>query len=142
MLSRGGHGVRLVDKAHRVSDVRVGSTRGLRRGDVVRVDGGRAHVSGHVRRLSFLGRVVRSTGKGAVVRLGDGSTFKLSGAGRQHRRGARAAASVSIDFQGLAPGQTLLVTIATDARGNVAITIRVSPPRPTSATTSCTRAAS
>jgi hypothetical protein len=128
VLSFGGHTVRLVDKAHRVGDVHVDSTHGLRRGDVVSVHQGAAHVSGRVGRLSFLGRVVRSSGKGAVVRLGDGSTFKVAGGkprGRGHGHKARSAANVTIDFQGLAPGQTLLITIATDAQGNVAITIKV-----------------
>jgi len=49
VLSAGGHTVRLVDKAHRVGNVHVASARGLRRGDVVRVQHGRARVSGHVR---------------------------------------------------------------------------------------------
>jgi hypothetical protein len=124
VLSAAGHRVRLVDAAHRVGDVHVASARGLHRGDVVTVRRGRAQASGRVRRVSFLGRVVRSSGHGAVVRLGDGSTFKVAGA-KPHGHGARAAADVTIDFQGLAPGQTLLVTIATDVRGNVAITIRV-----------------
>lgn len=123
VLSSAGHTLRVVDAAHRVGDVRVSSTRGLRRGDVVGVHGGRARVTGHKRRLAFLGRVVRSSGRGAVVRLGDGSTFKLAG-GRPHGRRARSSATVTIDFQGLAPGQTLLIAIATDGQGNVAITIR------------------
>jgi len=127
VLSVGGHTVRLVDKAHRVGDVRVSSTRGLRRGDVVRVQHGSARVTGHARRLSFLGRVVHSSGRAAVVRLGDGSTFKLAGGRTPHGRGARAAGDVTIDLQGLTPGETLLVTIATDAQGNIAITIRVLP---------------
>jgi hypothetical protein len=124
VLSSSGHGVRLVDRAHRVGDVHVDSTRGLHRGDVVSVRKGRAHVSGRVRKFSFLGRVVRSSGHGAVVQLGDGSSFKVGG-GKPHGHRARSAANVTIDFQGLAPGQALLVTIATDAQGNVAITIRV-----------------
>ncbi|HEV7774848.1 MAG TPA: hypothetical protein VGO48_16320 [Conexibacter sp.] len=124
VLSLAGHSVRLVDKSHRVGDVRVASTRGLHRGDVVSVRNGRAYVSGRVRKLSFLGRVVRSSGHGALVRLGDGSSFKVGG-GKPHGHRARSAGNVTIDFQGLAPGQTLLVTIATDAQGNVAITIRV-----------------
>jgi hypothetical protein len=126
VLSLTEHGARLVDRAHRVDDVRVRSTRGLRRGDVVSVRNGRARVSGRVRKLSFLGRVVRSSAHGAVVRLGDGSPFKLGG-GKPRGHRARSAANVAIDFQGLAPGQTLLITIATDARGDVAITIRVLP---------------
>jgi len=127
VLSLGGHTVRLVDTHHRVADVHVSSTRGLRRGDVVRVRNGSARVRGHARRVSFLGRVVRSSGRGAVVRLGDGSTFKLAGARKLHGRGARAASNVTINLQGLAPGETLLITIATDAQGNVAVTIRVLP---------------
>jgi len=125
VLSLGGHTLRLVDKAHRVAAVRVSSTRSLHRGDVVRVRRGKAHVSGHARRLSFLGRVVRSSSRRAVVRLGDGSTFKFSGPRKPHRRGARARRNVTIDLQGLTPGQTLLITLATDAHGNVAIAIRV-----------------
>ncbi|HEX7290174.1 MAG TPA: hypothetical protein VF250_03515 [Conexibacter sp.] len=105
VLSAGGHTVRLVDKAHRVGDARVGSAKGLRRGDVVRVQRGRARVTGHRRRVAFLGRVVR----GAVVRLGDGSTFKLAAGGRR-----------------FAPGQTLLITLATGKRGDV---VKVKPVR-------------
>jgi hypothetical protein len=127
VLALAGHSLRLVDAAHRVGDVHVRSTGGLRRGDVVSVRNGRARVSAHKRRVSFLGRVVRSSGSGAVVRLGDGSTFKLGGAHKPHGRRARSAANATIDFQGLAPGQTLLITVATDARGDVAITIRALP---------------
>lgn len=124
VLSLGGHTLRLVDRGHRVGDVHVTSTRGLNRGDVVSVRNGRAHVSGRVRKLSFLGRVVRSSGHGAIVRLGDGSSFKV-GAGKPHGHRARSAANVTIDLQGLSAGQTVLITIATDAQGNVAITIKV-----------------
>ncbi len=128
LLSASGHTVRLVGRSHRVSDVHATSTRGLRRGDVVTVRSGRAHVSGHVGKVAFLGRVVRSSGRGAVVRLGDGSTFSVVGGGKLRAHNASAsAASVTIDFQGLTPGQTLLVTIATDQQGNVAITVKVLP---------------
>jgi hypothetical protein len=124
ILSAGGHGVRLVDRAHRVADVHVTSARGLRRGDVVSVRNGRPHVGRHVRKVAFLGRLVRSSARGAVLQLGDGSTFRV-GAAKPHGHRARSAGNVTIDFQGLTPGQTLLVTIATDQQGNVAITIRV-----------------
>jgi len=126
VLSRSAHGVRLVDRDHRVGDVRVASTRGLRRGDVVTVRGGRARVSGHVRRLSFLARVARSSDRGAVLTLGDGSTLKVGGRQRPRGRHARAA-GVTIDFQGLAPGQALLVTLATDGDGTVVLTIKLLP---------------
>jgi hypothetical protein len=124
VLSSTGHAIRLVEASHRVGDVRVTSTRGLRRGDVVSIRKGRAQVSRHVRKLTFLGRVVRSSGRSAVVRLGDGSSFTV-GAGKPRGHRARSAANVTVDFQGLAPGQTLLITIATDAQGNVAVTLRV-----------------
>jgi hypothetical protein len=124
VLSATGHGVRLVDKAHRVGDAHVSSTRGLRRGDVVNVRKGRAQVSGHVRKLTFLGRVVRSSSHGAVVRLGDGSSLTV-GAGKPRGHHARSAAHVAIDFRGLEPGQSVLATIASDAQGNVAIKLRV-----------------
>lgn len=131
VLSVSGHTVRLVDAKHRVGDVLVSSAHGLHRGEVVTVHNGHVHVTGHVAKLSFLGRVVRSSGRGAVVRLGDGSTLRVGGgtgkAKPRARRASASAASVTIDFQGLAAGQALLVTIATDAQGNVAITIRVLP---------------
>ncbi|HEX4806010.1 MAG TPA: hypothetical protein VFU94_08925 [Conexibacter sp.] len=128
VLGVSGHTVRLVGRGHRVSDVHVTSTHGLRRGEVVTVHNGHAHVTGRVGKVSFLGRVVRSSGHGAVVRLGDGSTLRVGGGGKPRaRRASASAASVTIDFQGLTPGQALLVTIATDAQGNVAITIRVLP---------------
>ncbi len=129
VLGVSGHTVRLVDRAHRVGDVHVTSAHGLRRGEVVSVRNGRARVTGHVRKVAFLGRVVRSSGHGAVVRLGDGSTLRVGGGAGKPRAGraSASAASVTIDFQGLTPGQTLLVTIATDTQGNVAITIRVLP---------------
>jgi len=125
VLAVSGHTVRLVDRSHKVGDVHVTSTHGLRRGAVVTVHNGHAHVTGRVGKLSFLGRVVRSSGHGAVVRLGDGSTLNVSGGTPHAHHASASAASVTIDFQGLTPGQALLVTISTDAQGNVAITIRV-----------------
>lgn len=104
VLSLSGHTVRLVDTAHRVGDVRVSSPRGLRRGDVVRVQHGRARIARHARRLSFLGRVVRSSGRAAVVLLSDGSTFKLAGP--------------------RTPGETLLITIATSRRRDAIVAVK------------------
>lgn len=123
VLSAAGHGARLVDRGHRVGDVRIASARGLRRGDVVTVRDGRAQVGRHVGKVSFLARVVHSSARGALVQLGDGSTLKLANAA-PHGRPARAAAATTIDFAGLAAGQALLVTIATDARGNVVLAIK------------------
>jgi len=120
VLSVGRGAVRLVDGHHRVADVHVRSTRGLRRGEVVAVRGARARVVGRVGRVSFYGRVVKSTARGAVLRLADGSAFKLGAP-----RGAHAASTVTVNVQGLQPGQAVLVTIATDDQGNVAITIKL-----------------
>jgi hypothetical protein len=61
------------------------------------------------------------------MRLGDGSIFKLGGGKRPRGHGARAASTVTVDLQGLAPGQTVLVTLSTDAAGNVAIAIKLMP---------------
>jgi hypothetical protein len=127
VLSAGGHTVRLVDDAHRVDGVRVRSSRGLRRGDVVRVRRGSARVTGHRRRVAFLGRVVRGSGRGAVVRLGDGSTFKLPGARAPHGRRARSAGRATVDLRSLPPGQVLLITIATGKRGEAVVTIKLLP---------------
>lgn len=126
VLSAAHHGVRLVDRAHRVSKVHVRSARGLRRGQRVSIRNGRARVLGRVHRIAFLGRVVRSSARGTVLRLGDGSTFKL-GKPSRHGHGARAASTITVDVQGLAPGQTVLITLSTDDRGNVAIAIKLLP---------------
>jgi hypothetical protein len=107
-----GHGtVRLIDSHHRVSDAHVRSARGLKRGAVVSISHGSAQVTGHARTVAFFGRVVRSSAHGAVLRLADGSTFKLQTGGGQ--RGAR-----------LARGRTVLVTLAAGGRGNVAKSVK------------------
>jgi hypothetical protein len=123
VLSAAHHRVQLVDRNHRVADARVRSTRGLRRGAVVTVRGGSAKVTGRAHRVAFLGRVARTSKHGTVLTLGDESSLKL---GTASARGARAA-STSVSLQGLTAGETLLVTISTDAQGNVAIAIKVVP---------------
>jgi hypothetical protein len=106
-----GHGtLRLVDSHHRVTDVHVRSARGLKRGAEVAIRHGAAQVTGHARTISFYGRVVRSSSHGAVLRLGDGSTFKVK-AGGGH--GAR-----------LVRGQRVLVTLAAGGHGNVAKAVK------------------
>jgi hypothetical protein len=106
------HGtVRLVDSHHRVHDVRVRSARGLTRCAEVAIGHGSARVTGHARTVAFYGRVVRSSAHGAVLRLGDGSTFKLRIGGGRHA--AR-----------LVRGQTILVTLAAGGRGDVAKAVK------------------
>lgn len=120
VLSAAHRTVRIVDNHHRVTSLHVRSTRGLRRGEVVTVRGGRAHVVGHVSKVSFYGRVVKSTAHGALIRLADGSTFKL---GAPH--GAHAASTLTVSIEGLQPGQAVLITVSSDGQGNVAVTIQL-----------------
>ena len=123
VLARSPHGVRLVVDAHRVADVRLASARGLQRGDLVTVRRGRAQVGRHVRKVSFLARVVRGSATGALLRLDDGSTLKVAGP-KPHSARARSAGAAP-DFAGLAAGQTLLVTLASDEPGNVVLTLKL-----------------
>jgi hypothetical protein len=105
------HGtVRLVDSHHRVSDVHVRSARGLKRGTEIAISHGSAHVTGHARTVSFYGRVVRSSARGALLRLADGSTFKLRSGGTRSSR--------------LNRGRTVLVTLAAGGHGNVAKAVK------------------
>jgi hypothetical protein len=122
VLDRSPHGVRLVDAAHRVADVRIAAARGLQRGDVVTVRRGRAQVTGHARKVAFLARVVRGSANGALLRLDDGSTLKVA-APKPHSARARSAGAAA-DFGALAAGQALLVTLASDERGNVVLALK------------------
>jgi hypothetical protein len=117
-----GHGMlRLVDARHRVGDARVRSTRGLPCGAVVAIRGRKARVAGRRSTISFYGRVLRSSARGAVLELGDKSAFKLR-AVRTH--GARSRASAA-GLRTLARGDAVLVTVAAkDARGGVALRVK------------------
>jgi hypothetical protein len=125
VLARSPHGARLVDRAHHVADVHFAAARGLQRGDVVTVRRGRAQVSGHQRKVVFLAQVVRSSGRGALLRLDDGSTLQVGGP-KPHaaRHGRGRAAGAAPDFAALTSGQALLVTIASDEQGNVVLTLK------------------
>jgi len=107
----------------------------------------RVNVSGTgSRTVTFLGRVVRSSKKGLVVRLADGKTVSFTARqvrrsrSKAGRKGVRAAAdaSVTINISGLAPGVTVLITETVDGRGNIAISIAF----PDSATLSAEQQAS
>ncbi len=124
VLTRSPHGARLVDRAHHVADVRLAAGGGLQRGDVVTVRRGRAQVGGHQRKVSFLAHVVRSSERGALLRLDDGSALKVGGPrthAARHRRGH--AAGAAPDFAALTAGQALLVTLASDEQGNVVLAL-------------------
>jgi hypothetical protein len=91
------------------------------------------------RTVSFLGRVVRSSTKGLVLRLADGKTLSFSSKqvrhtrvkpSQRHKRHARAAAAVrasaanvTITISGLQVGVVVLITETVDAHGNITITI-------------------
>jgi hypothetical protein len=124
VLSLARHGVRLVDRGHRVEAIRLASSRGVRPGDVVTVRDGRARVSDHVRKLSFLARVARSSSRGVVLTLGDGSSFTLRTGPRRRQQGARSAAGAPAGLPALAAGQALLVTLAVDGPDAVVLSVK------------------
>jgi Domain of unknown function (DUF5666) len=88
--------------------------------------------------ISFYAKVVRSGSKKLQLRLGDGKALSLSSkqvstkamahaAGVPIRRTAHAAAasptSVTLQIQGLAPGETVLIAETVDAQGHWTITV-------------------
>jgi hypothetical protein len=128
--------VQLVDGAHAVRAYRYrGGLPRLGLGD--RVSYRRSgHTISHVKKaarafgtISFYAKVVRSGSKKVQVRLGDGNAFSLSAKQVSAKAVAHAAASaatnggVTLQIQGLAPGQTVLISETVDARGHWTITI-------------------
>jgi Domain of unknown function (DUF5666) len=88
--------------------------------------------------ISFYAKVVRSGAKKVQLRLGDGKPLSLSSkqvstramayaAGAPTQRTAHAAAasptSVTLQIQGLAPGETVLISETVDAHGHWTITV-------------------
>jgi uncharacterized protein DUF5666 len=128
------HTVQLVDSAHLVHAYRYrGKLPRLGRGDSVsyRRSG---HTISRVNKtarafgtISFYAKVVRSGSRKVRLRLGDGSGFSLSSKQVSSKALAHAAAvsarSVTLQIQGLAPGQTVLISETVDARGHWTITI-------------------
>lgn len=96
-------------------------------------------VSGSSRSVSFLAKVVHSTGKHVVLRLADGRTVTFSSKQLHHKRGAKvvhairaagdssAGGNITVSIQGLTPGVTVMVTESVDSQGNVTITITLPP---------------
>jgi hypothetical protein len=142
------HTVQLVDASHVVHGFRYrGKLPRLGLGDGVsyRQSG---HTISHVKKTgrasgttSFYAKVVRSGSKKLRLRLGDGNPFSLSAKQVSSKAVAHAAAasahaaavsphaaavspaSVTLQVQGLAPGQTVLISETVDARGRWTITI-------------------
>jgi len=90
-----------------------------------------AKVLGTAKTFSFLGTVVRSGSGALVLSLGDSQKLRLTGKqlGRAHAsRTARLSArtstkSVTVELNGLQPGESVVITESTDSAGNLTITI-------------------
>lgn len=132
-VDRAHHTLRLVESSTKVESLlyRGRLDRRIRSGSIVRLraSGHRAsHVrfAGRAHRVQVVGHVVRSSASGAVVSLPDGRTFTLSSTTRSaHRALVTAAGAVSLSFDGLQPGQTVLVTIDYAPSGDVSINIKL-----------------
>jgi hypothetical protein len=128
------HRVELVDAAHVVHAYRYrGTLPHLGLGDSVSYRRSGHRIS-HVRKtarafgtISFYAKVVRSGHKQLRLRLGDGGALRLSSKQVSTRTVAHAAAvstaPVTIQVQGLTPGETVLISETVDARGHWTITL-------------------
>jgi hypothetical protein len=127
-VDRAHHKVEVVNSAHLVRRYSVAGklSSKLRSGALVtfKANGKKAsglRVTGRTRKLAFYATVVSSAKKGAVLRLPDGRSWKIGKKQLKHAHGS----SVSISLEGLDPGQVVLITMVTDDKGNVAITIKL-----------------
>lgn len=93
-----------------------------------------AKANGVSRKFSFLAHVIHSGNQGLALKLGDGNKLTFSPKQLQHasahahtgKKQAEVAATsgnVTINIEGLQPGETVLITESTDANGNLTITI-------------------
>lgn len=83
-------------------------------------------IAGAFGTISFYAQVVRSGSKQVHLRLGDGSGLRLSSRRVSRRAVAHAAVStapITIQVQGLTPGETVLISETMDALGHWTITI-------------------
>lgn len=132
------HTVQLIDSAHVVHAYRFrGALPRLGLGDRVSFRrAGHSRTISHVKRtgrafgtLSFYAKVVRSGSKQVRLRLGDGSALRLSSNQVSTRTVAHAAAAavstapVTIQVQGLTPGETVLISETVDTRGHWTLTL-------------------
>jgi hypothetical protein len=127
-VDRGHHKVEVVNSAHLVRRYSVAGkiSSKLRSGALVsfKPNGKKLtglRITGRTRKLAFYGTVVSSAKKGAVLRLPDGRSWKV---GKKQLKRAHGS-SVSISLEGLDKGQVVLITMVSDADGNVAITIKL-----------------
>lgn len=80
-------------------------------------------------KLQVLGRVVSSSSKGLVVSLPDGRLFTVGSGGRAaaHIASDQAPRTISLNIQGLTPGQLVLITVDFSSDGNISITVALEP---------------
>lgn len=86
--------------------------------------------------VSFYAKVLRSGSRQVRLRLGDGSGFRLSSEQVSSKRLAHAAAAaspVTIQIQGLTPGETVLISETVDAGGHWTVTLTLPSPSATGA---------
>ena len=136
-VNRAHHKLEIVDSQHAVrsytATVSHRALRKLRAGAKVSFQAQGARITslrtlGRAHKITFLAKVVSaSSGKGLVLRLGDGNQLRL-GKRQLTRRAHRVhRSSVQINIQGLDPGQVVLITETVDRAGNMTITIKLMP---------------
>ena len=139
-LDRHHHKVRVVTANHTVRSFRYSGkvSRRVKAGMRIVAElrrGSLRHIkpAGHAHVLRFYGRVVSDGRKGLVLRLGDGKRLTLRGhrgGGQARARAAFAGNPISIQIEGLQPGQVVLVTITFDGSGGQSISIQITVSAP------------
>jgi hypothetical protein len=128
------HVMRLVSSPSKVGSYRYrGRLKNVRPGSVVRLDvrghrASRVRSVGRTRRLQVKGRVVQASNGAATFSLPDGRPLSLSRRSLTRSSANSLAASaqnVFISFEGLKPGQSVLITITFDASGDLHISIKL-----------------
>jgi hypothetical protein len=136
-VARGHHQLQLIGSNKVVSAYHFsGRLPGVHRGTKLDFSARGSHivspkVVGTATTFSFLATVVRSGSGALVLSLGDSRRLRLTGKVQSRAahtvRGARLSAhdagNITVEINGLQPGQTVVVTESTDASGNVTITI-------------------
>lgn len=134
-VAKSHHQVQIIGSNKRVSAYRYsGKLHGARRGSELHfaAKGSKitsARIVGTAKSFSFLATVVRSKNGALVLALGDSQTLHLSSSQvRPHASGSAPRLSardtnITIQINGLQPGETVIVTESTDSSGNITITI-------------------
>jgi hypothetical protein len=113
-----------------------GHLRGVNRGTRLEFAANGSHITsskvlGTAKTFSFVGTVVRSGNGALVLALGDSQKLRLSAKQISQTRKAHTARlsartsskSVTVEINGLQPGESVVITETTDSAGNVTITI-------------------